>query len=118
MTLHCKHYDINKDKCKRLRGECVPGRRRLCSANVLCLDTAGKKSQGNKVNNRFLGGHIFISLEKILPSFKNPAAGRGGSAQEREMNINIIYNLRFIALVWPHNPACDLEEPPLKLDGG
>ena len=27
MTFHCKHYDINKDKCKRLRGECIPGRK-------------------------------------------------------------------------------------------
>ena len=27
MTFHCKNYDINKDACKRLKGECVPGRR-------------------------------------------------------------------------------------------
>jgi len=27
MTFHCKHYDINNDKCKRLKGECIPGRR-------------------------------------------------------------------------------------------
>jgi len=27
MTFHCKNYDINKDKCKRLKGECVPGRK-------------------------------------------------------------------------------------------
>lgn len=27
MTFHCKNYDIVKDKCKRLRSECVPGRR-------------------------------------------------------------------------------------------
>ena len=27
MTFHCKNYDIVKDKCKRLHGECVPGRR-------------------------------------------------------------------------------------------
>lgn len=27
MTFHCKNYDIVEDKCKRLRGECVPGRR-------------------------------------------------------------------------------------------
>ena len=27
MTFHCKHYDINKDKCKRLKGECIPGRK-------------------------------------------------------------------------------------------
>ncbi len=27
MTFHCKNYDINADKCKRLKGECIPGRR-------------------------------------------------------------------------------------------
>lgn len=27
MTFHCKNYDINKDRCKRLKGECVPGRK-------------------------------------------------------------------------------------------
>lgn len=27
MTFHCKNYDINKDSCKKLKGECVPGRR-------------------------------------------------------------------------------------------
>ncbi|MEN8199836.1 MAG: hypothetical protein ABFR63_07145 [Thermodesulfobacteriota bacterium] len=27
MTFHCKNYDIVNDKCKRLYGECVPGRR-------------------------------------------------------------------------------------------
>jgi hypothetical protein len=27
MTFHCKNYDIVNDKCKRLHGECVPGRR-------------------------------------------------------------------------------------------
>jgi hypothetical protein len=27
MTFHCKNYDINKDKCKKLNGECVPGRK-------------------------------------------------------------------------------------------
>ena len=27
MTFHCKNYDINKDKCKKLKGECVPGRK-------------------------------------------------------------------------------------------
>lgn len=27
MTFHCKNYDINKDSCKRLKGECIPGRR-------------------------------------------------------------------------------------------
>ncbi len=27
MTFHCKNYDMVDDKCKRLKGECVPGRR-------------------------------------------------------------------------------------------
>lgn len=27
MTFHCKNYDINNDKCKKLKGECVPGRK-------------------------------------------------------------------------------------------
>lgn len=27
MTFHCKHYDINDDVCKRLKGECLPGRK-------------------------------------------------------------------------------------------
>jgi hypothetical protein len=27
MTFYCQNYDINKDACKRLRGECIPGRR-------------------------------------------------------------------------------------------
>ncbi len=27
MTFHCRNYDINRDRCRRLRGECVPGRR-------------------------------------------------------------------------------------------
>ncbi|MBU1138172.1 MAG: hypothetical protein KKA76_04265 [Proteobacteria bacterium] len=27
MTFHCKNYDIVNDKCRRLHGECVPGRR-------------------------------------------------------------------------------------------
>jgi hypothetical protein len=26
MTFHCKNYDINKDACRRLKGECIPGR--------------------------------------------------------------------------------------------
>jgi hypothetical protein len=27
MTFHCKNYDIEKDACKRLSGECVPARK-------------------------------------------------------------------------------------------
>ncbi|MHB8788813.1 MAG: hypothetical protein ACYDBT_02915 [Desulfobulbaceae bacterium] len=27
MTFHCQNYDINKDACKRLKGDCIPGRR-------------------------------------------------------------------------------------------
>ncbi len=27
MTFHCQNYDINADACKKLRGECLPGRR-------------------------------------------------------------------------------------------
>lgn len=27
MTFHCKNYDINNDKCRMLKGECIPGRR-------------------------------------------------------------------------------------------
>ncbi|MFZ5799034.1 MAG: hypothetical protein C4563_04535 [Desulfobulbus sp.] len=27
MTFHCKNYDINQDACRKLKGECVPGRR-------------------------------------------------------------------------------------------
>lgn len=27
MTFHCKNYDINNDKCRKLKGECVPGRK-------------------------------------------------------------------------------------------
>ena len=27
MTFHCKNYDINEDACKKLNGECVPGRK-------------------------------------------------------------------------------------------
>lgn len=27
MTFHCKNYDINNDRCKKLKGECVPGRK-------------------------------------------------------------------------------------------
>jgi hypothetical protein len=27
MTFHCKNHDIVEDRCKRLHGECVPGRR-------------------------------------------------------------------------------------------
>lgn len=27
MTFHCKNYDINEDKCRMLKGECVPGRK-------------------------------------------------------------------------------------------
>ena len=27
MTFHCKNYDIANDSCKRLHGECIPGRR-------------------------------------------------------------------------------------------
>ena len=27
MTFHCKNYDINKDICKKLKSECVPGRK-------------------------------------------------------------------------------------------
>jgi len=27
MTFHCKNYDIEKGKCKRLMGECVPARK-------------------------------------------------------------------------------------------
>jgi len=26
MTFHCKNYEINKDACRRLKGECIPGR--------------------------------------------------------------------------------------------
>ena len=27
MTFHCKNYDINGDSCKKLKGECLPGRK-------------------------------------------------------------------------------------------
>lgn len=27
MTFHCKNYDINSDTCKKLKGECLPGRK-------------------------------------------------------------------------------------------
>lgn len=27
MTFHCKNYDIENDKCKKLKGECVPARK-------------------------------------------------------------------------------------------
>ena len=27
MTFHCKNYDIENSKCKRLSGECVPARK-------------------------------------------------------------------------------------------
>ena len=27
MTFHCKNYDINEDICKKLKGECAPGRK-------------------------------------------------------------------------------------------
>jgi hypothetical protein len=27
MTFHCRNYDINRDRCRMLKGECVPGRR-------------------------------------------------------------------------------------------
>ena len=27
MTFHCKNYDIEKDKCNKLKGECVPARK-------------------------------------------------------------------------------------------
>jgi len=27
MTFHCKNYDINNDSCRKLNGECAPGRK-------------------------------------------------------------------------------------------
>jgi hypothetical protein len=27
MTFHCKNYDINADACKKLNGDCLPGRK-------------------------------------------------------------------------------------------
>ncbi len=27
MTFHCKNYDIEDDKCNKLKGECVPARK-------------------------------------------------------------------------------------------
>jgi len=27
MTFHCKNYDIENDKCKKLKGECIPARK-------------------------------------------------------------------------------------------
>lgn len=27
MTFYCKNFDINTDRCTKLKGECVPGRR-------------------------------------------------------------------------------------------
>ena len=27
MTFHCKNYDIENDKCNKLKGECVPARK-------------------------------------------------------------------------------------------
>ncbi|MBU0680060.1 MAG: hypothetical protein KKD73_01435 [Proteobacteria bacterium] len=27
MTFHCKNYDINADACKKLKGDCLPGRK-------------------------------------------------------------------------------------------
>jgi hypothetical protein len=27
MTFHCKNYDIEKDLCRKLKGECVPARK-------------------------------------------------------------------------------------------
>lgn len=37
MTFHCRNYDIGKDRCKRLRGECVPGRRGCVVAGRVAL---------------------------------------------------------------------------------
>jgi hypothetical protein len=27
MTFHCKNYDLGKDKCRKLKSDCVPGRK-------------------------------------------------------------------------------------------
>lgn len=27
MTFYCKNFDINADRCTKLKGDCVPGRR-------------------------------------------------------------------------------------------
>ena len=27
MTFYCKNFDINADRCTKLKGECIPGRR-------------------------------------------------------------------------------------------
>lgn len=27
MTFHCKNYDMENDKCNKLKGECVPARK-------------------------------------------------------------------------------------------
>lgn len=27
MTFYCKNFDINADRCSKLNGECIPGRR-------------------------------------------------------------------------------------------
>jgi len=27
VTFHCKNYDIENDKCNKLKGECVPARK-------------------------------------------------------------------------------------------
>ena len=43
MTFHCKHYEINNDKCNRLKGECIPGRRGCVLEGRVALSAELKK---------------------------------------------------------------------------
>jgi hypothetical protein len=57
MTFYCKNFDINADRCNKLKGECIPGRRGCVlegkvklseelQKKVAALDEATNKSSG------------------------------------------------------------------------
>ena len=54
MTFHCKNYNINKDLCKKLKGECVPGRKGcVLEGRVVVSEELEKKIK--KLDSRVIG---------------------------------------------------------------
>ena len=55
MTFHCKNYDIEKGKCKRLSGECVPARKGcVLEGRIAVSEELAKKIQ--QINEETLQG--------------------------------------------------------------
>ncbi|MBU1233713.1 MAG: hypothetical protein KKD01_15145 [Proteobacteria bacterium] len=62
MTFHCKNYDIVNDKCRRLHGECVPGRRGCVVEGRVALSE--ELEEKIKALDKSISEELLDSLEK------------------------------------------------------